>query len=145
MPEERDPIKDMLSLAITSGRDDVKAAAQAVKAHYDAIVEQQFKTIGYLLVAHGGGLVSCITFVKDKIEFPALKACTSFFAYGFLAALVAYALTVILGQEGRAQFIFKGHTRLFNVMMLLSNLVVGVSAALLMINITLVSHTLGAF
>jgi hypothetical protein len=145
MTGKRDEIQEMLSAAITSNRDDVKAAAQAIKAHLEATVEQQFKSVGYLLVAHGGGLVSCVTLVKEKANLPGLQVFTSLFAYGFISAMMAYVFTASLAQEARKQFIFNPENSRFNAMLTWSNVFMGLSTVLLMGGVILVAHNLGVF
>lgn len=134
---------EKLSAAITSKNEDVKAA---VKVHLEATVEQQFKTIGYLFVAHGGGLVSCITFMKEKSGIPGVQIATSLFAYGFLTAIAAYGFTVGLSHEGRALFILGIYNKKIHRLTLwVLNFFMMISVGLLMVGVLFVARNLGAF
>jgi hypothetical protein len=133
---------EKLSAAITSDNEDVKAA---VKAHLEAYVEQQFKTIGYLFVAHGAGLVSCITFIKEKSGIPGVQVATSLFAYGFLTAIVAYGFTVALSHEGRTLFIFGTYKKIHRLTLWVSSFFMMISVGLLMVGVLFVARNLGAF
>lgn len=135
----------LLSAAITSKNEDVKAAAQAVKAHLQATIEQEFKSIGYLLVAHGGGLVSCVTLIKEKSGVPGVQVATSLFAYGFLAAIAAYGFTVGLSQEAGVLFIYGKSNRMFRLTLWVSNIFLMISVGLLMVGVLFVARNLGAF
>jgi len=90
-------------------------------------------------------LVSCVTLVKDKASIPGLQVATSLFAYGFLAAILAYVLTAFLAQEGRRFFIYNVENRRFSLALTLSNIMMGISVILLMTGVILVAHNLGVF
>jgi hypothetical protein len=124
---------------------DLKAAAEAIKAHFEAVVEQQFKSIGYLLVAHGGGLASCVTVIKEKSGIPGVQIAISLFAYGFLAAVAAYGFTVGLSQAVSGLLLSRTYSKLFKPSLWVSNIFMMISAGLLMAGVLFVAHNLGAF
>jgi hypothetical protein len=136
---------EKLSAAITSKNEDVKAAAQALKAYFQAHVEEQYKSVGYLLIAHGGGLVSCVTFIKDKASIPGVQISTSLFAYGFLSAIVAYVFTALWAQEARRFFIYTTKNWLFKIAFATSFIFMFISVALLTSAVSLIARNLGAF
>lgn len=58
-----------------------------------AINELELKAIGYLFVAHGGGLVACLAALKDYASAPYLKGIGIFitvFAVGFILAILSF-------------------------------------------------------
>lgn len=62
---------------------------QHMKDGYD----NHLKTANYLFVAHGAGLVGCLSVLKDYVTVPALKGVGFFvvlFGIGFLAAMLNY-------------------------------------------------------
>lgn len=71
---------------------DVKPADKdATKDHYERTV----KSANYLLVAHGAGLVGCLSALKDYANVPQLKGLGIFivlFGVGLLGAIANYAI-----------------------------------------------------
>jgi hypothetical protein len=125
--------------------DQTHIARELLKTHLQATVEEQFKSVGYLLVAHGGALVSCVTLIKEKSSIPGIQIFTSLFAYGFLAAIFAYGFTTALSQAGRMQFIDGYHKWRFLLPLRVSFVFMSISALLLLIGVLLVSRSFGAF
>jgi uncharacterized membrane protein YiaA len=74
----------------------------ANKDHYERTV----KSANYLLVAHGAGLVGCLSVIKDYANVPQLKGLGFFialFGIGLLGAIAYYALATFSIMFAAAQ------------------------------------------
>jgi hypothetical protein len=130
---------------MTDPDDEIRKLSAAIKAYFQAHVEKRYKSVGYLLVAHGGGLVSCVTFIRDKASIPGVQIFASLFAYGFLSAIVAYVFTALWAQEVRRYFIYTTKNRLFKIALTTSFIFMLISVALLISAVALIARNLGAF
>jgi hypothetical protein len=130
---------------MTDPDDEIRKLSAAIKAYFQAHVEKRYKSVGYLLVAHGGGLVSCVTFIRDKASTPGVQIFASLFAYGFLSAIVAYVFTALWAQEVRRYLIYATKNRLFKIALTMSFIFMLISVALLISAVALIARNLGAF
>jgi hypothetical protein len=67
---------------------------QAMKDHYDGL----FARVHYLFIAHGAGLVGCLTVLKDYATTPQYRGVgipTTLFGLGLISTIVTYVTTSI--------------------------------------------------